>query len=157
MMVRTGLTLLALISAATASAQSAPPAPAVADVEIAGPVLMVTDLERSLKFYQHGIGLVVGTRLPGNPGPGATVTARAGSPAPFLLLRQQSAEAAKSAPIQQGNGLSRVMLVVADSEAVAARLDRAGYAHTPVTDRKVFFVSDPDGYRLEIMQRNSRH
>lgn len=153
-MIRTGLALLALISATTASAQSAPPA--VADVEIAGPVLMVTDLERSLKFYQHGLGLAVGTRLPGNPGPGATVIARAGSPAPFLLLRQQAAETGKSPPIQQGNGLSRVMLVVADSEAVAAQLDRAGYAHTPMSERKVFFVSDPDGYRLEIMQRNSR-
>jgi lactoylglutathione lyase len=118
---------------------------------------MVTDLDRSLKFYQHGLGLVIGTRLPGNPGPGATVTARAGSPAPFLLLRQRAAEVTKSAPIQLGNGLSRVMLVVADSEPVAARLERAGYVHTPISDRKVFFVSDPDGYRLEIMQRNSRH
>lgn len=156
-MTRTVLALLATILATTAYARSADPSGPVAGVEIAGPVLMVTDLERALKFYGDGLGLVTGRRLPANPGPGATVTAHAGSTAPFLLLRQQGADPKKSAPIQQGNGLSRIMLVVPDSAAVAARLDSMGYAHTPLNDGKVFFVSDPDGYRFEIIQANSKH
>jgi lactoylglutathione lyase len=146
-----------LAFATTANAQPAEPPEHTADVEIAGPVLMVTDLERSLKFYAEGLGFAVGARLPGNPGPGVTVTARPGSLAPFLLLRQQEPDAAKSTPIEQGNGFSRIMLVAADSQVVAARLDAAGYAHTPVNEHKVFFVSDPDGYRLEVLQRSSRH
>lgn len=44
-------------------------------IQIAGPVLMVTDLERSLKFYVDGLGLQASTRLPGNPGPGVIVVA----------------------------------------------------------------------------------
>ncbi len=157
-MFRAGLALTAIILTTAAGAQATDPAmPATGAVEIAGPVMMVTDLERSLKFYVDGLGLSLGTRLPGNPGPGATVTARAGSPAPFLLLRQQATDVANAPSIQQGNGLSRVMLVVTDSKSAAARLDKIGYPHTPVNDRNVFFVSDPDGYRFEIMQRNSRH
>ena len=77
LMFRTGLALAAIVLTTTAGAQAADHAmPATEAVEIAGPVMMVTDLERSLKFYVEGLGLSLGTRLPGNPGPGATVTAR---------------------------------------------------------------------------------
>lgn len=92
---------------------------------------MVGDLERSLKFYVDGLGMKVGTRLPGNPGPGATMTSGNGQ-VPFLLIRQAAATASDKPDIQAGNGLSRIMLVVPDSAAAAARLRTAGYAHTAV-------------------------
>ena len=151
------MALMVLMSANANGQPAAPSYPAVADIEIAGQVLMVTDLERSLRFYQRGLGLVVGTKLPGNPGPGATIITRAASRTPFLLLRQQTEDEGRLSPVQPGNSLNRLMLVVADSDAVAARLDGEGYTHTPINDRKIFFVSDPDGYRLEIMQRSSKH
>src|SRR3546814_11120078 len=108
--------------ATTAYARSADPSGPVAGVEIAGPVLMVTDLERALKFYGEGLGLVTGRRLPANPGPGATVTAHAGSAAPFLLLRQQGADPKKSMPIQQGRTEERSVGKEGDSTCRTGRL-----------------------------------
>ncbi|MEO6717708.1 MAG: VOC family protein [Novosphingobium sp.] len=146
---------MAVILTSPVVAQPTPP-PA-SEIEIGGPVLTVTDLDRSLNFYTNILGLHVGTRIPGSPGPGATVTAREGSDAPFLLLRQQAAETGKPAAFQVGTGLSRIMLVVPDVAAAATRLDAKGYAHTPISAHHVFFVNDPDGYRFEIIQRTSRH
>lgn len=45
-------------------------------IEIGGPVLMVTELDRSLNFYIDGLGLQASTRLPGNPGPGVILVAQ---------------------------------------------------------------------------------
>jgi catechol 2,3-dioxygenase-like lactoylglutathione lyase family enzyme len=45
------------------------------------------------------------------------------------------------------------MLSVADAKAVEARLRSAGFAPTVPNARNIFFVTDPDGYRYEIIQR----
>jgi catechol 2,3-dioxygenase-like lactoylglutathione lyase family enzyme len=55
--------------------------------------------------------------------------------------------------VEIGNGLSRVMLSVADAAAVASRLKAAGYAPGAPNAAGIFFVKDPDGYSYEIMQR----
>lgn len=157
---RTSLAIVATIGlslcAGTSVAQDRSADPGAPEVLIAGPVLMVSDLERSLKFYVDGLGMKVARRLPGNPGPGAVVTSGEAA-TPFILLRQQSETAAASVRIDTGSGLSRIMLSVSDVEAVAARLDAAGYAHDPTGKTKIFFVKDPDGYRYEVMARSSRH
>ena len=134
---------------ATASAQT--PAPAAAP-QIAGPVLMVTDLERSLKFYTDGLGLQVASRIPGKPGPGAVLTAPGTMGSPFILLRQRSAETSAMPPVVLGDGLSRIMIRVPDAAQAAARLTAAGFAVPDLAGKRIFFVTDPDGYRYEIMQ-----
>lgn len=139
----------------SAVAQAQPTQLPAVGTAIAGPVLMVSDLEQSLKFYIDGLGMGLARRLPGNPGPGATVTVDGKAPMPFLLLRQIAKEPARSGTIMIGNGLSRVMLLVSDSKAVASRLDAAGYAHGPVNSRGIFFIRDPDGYSYEVMQHTS--
>ncbi|MCX7283597.1 MAG: VOC family protein [Novosphingobium sp.] len=145
------LAVLALVNVPAA----AKPADTTSTIEIAGPVLMVTDLERSLKFYVGALGLQEMRRLPGKPGPGAIIVAPGHSPQPFMLLQQGAPLAEQSPAIDHGNALSRMMLVVADSTAVAERLTAMGFAHEPVNARGIFFVKDPDGYRLEIMQRET--
>lgn len=119
---------------------------------IAGPVLMVNDLNRSLRFYTQGLGMTVGRSLPGKPGPGVTVIAPGGEQFPFVLLRQWGAEARSAPRIEVGNGLSRIMLTVADARALAARLKAAGYAPSEPNSRNIFFVKDPDGYSYEVME-----
>ena len=145
------------LSAISAKAVAADPAETTANaLRIAGPVVMVNDLERSLRFYTQGLGMAVGTRLPGNPGPGVTVVAPGGAPAPFILLRQ-SGPSARSAPaIEVGNGLSRIMLTVANARTTEARLKTAGYSPSAPNSRGIFFVKDPDGYSYEVMEIN-RH
>lgn len=122
------------------------------EISIAGPVLIVTDLERSLRFYTEGLGLEVASRLPGNPGPGATVVAPRSGRSPFVLLRQRQAAPNSAQPIEVGAGLSRIMLSVADAKSVEARLRLAGYAPSQPNNGRIFFVKDPDGYSYEIIQ-----
>lgn len=121
-------------------------------LQISGPVLMVTDLERSLKFYTEGLGMIVASRLPGNPGPGAVLVGPGRRPPPFILLRQRAQEAVASPQIELGNGLSRIMLNVADAAAAAARLKTAGFDVPAPNSRGILFVTDPDGYRYEVIQ-----
>ena len=56
-----------------------------------------------------------------------------------------------------GNGFGRVVLRVSDATALSAQLVAAGYqpgeAHAnSVNHIKVFWVSDPDGYKYEIAE-----
>ena len=101
------LLLAAAAALASAPALSSQPIPKNerAEIEIAGPVLMVTDLERSLKFYVDGLGLQA-TRLPANPGPGVIVVAPGRGPTPFLLIRQSGPDPSAAAPISHGNAFS---------------------------------------------------
>lgn len=119
---------------------------------IVGPVLLVSDLELSLRFYTGGLGLTVFRRLPPGPGPGAVLVAQGTTPPPHILIRQAADAPARAGSLELGAGLSRIMLAVADSSAVAERLRAAGYHPTPLNGAKIFFVTDPDGYRYEVIQ-----
>jgi catechol 2,3-dioxygenase-like lactoylglutathione lyase family enzyme len=145
-----GAVLLALASTASGTETLPTAAP---NLQIAGPVIMVTDLERSVRFYTDGLGLVVGSRLPGKPGPGVTVVAPGEASSPFILLRQRDATVTTQPAIDVGNGLSRIMLSVDDAQALAGRLRSAGYEPSSPNARNIFFVTDPDGYRYEVIQR----
>lgn len=154
----TGLLIAALLTAApiSAFAEEPPGQEAAVEMDIAGPVLMVTDLERSLRFYVDGLGMMVARELSGNPGPGAVLVPTGRTPPPHLLVRQRSQEPSTTPPLDIGNGLSRVMLSVPDSLRLAARLRAAGYAPTAPTAAGIFFVKDPDGYNYEIIPRAHR-
>lgn len=143
--------LLGFAALVPGSGAAQTPAPAAAP-QIAGPVLMVTDLERSIRFYTEGLGLQVASRLPGKPGPGAVLTAPGSARTPFILLRQRSPEVRSAPPLALGDGLSRIMIRVPDAAQAAARLKDAGYSVPDAEGKLIFFVSDPDGYRFEIMQ-----
>jgi catechol 2,3-dioxygenase-like lactoylglutathione lyase family enzyme len=142
--------LLALPAIAPA-VQAQAPAP-VAGPQIAGPVLMVTDLERSIRFYTDGLGLQVASRLSGKPGPGAVLTAPGTVGSPFILLRQRDTAVTATPPLTLGDGLSRIMIRVADAAGAADRLRAAGYSVPDLSGKRIFFVTDPDGYRFELMQ-----
>lgn len=143
--------LLAIAAITPGSGAAQTPAPEVG-TQIAGPVLMVTDLERSIRFYTQGLGLQVASRLSGKPGPGAVLNAPGTARTPFILLRQRSPEVRSVPPLALGDGLSRIMIRVVDAERAADRLRAAGHAVPALDGKRIFFVSDPDGYRYEIMQ-----
>jgi catechol 2,3-dioxygenase-like lactoylglutathione lyase family enzyme len=136
--------------------------PAFADnveqpLQIAGPVLIVENLDRALEFYTHGLGMTIASRLPGNPGPGAVLVADAGQKAPFILLRQREKLASAGPPADVSDRLSRIMLNVGDAAAVSARLKTAGYPAPAPNAKGIFFVTDPDGYRYEVMEAGRKH
>lgn len=128
----TGLALLLCAVPAIASAETTPVTRSEAGTDIVGPVLLVSDLDLSLRFYTEGLDLTVFRRLRPGPGPGAVLVARGRTPPPHILIRQAAATPAKAGSVEHGKGLSRIMLGVANSAAVAKRLRVAGYSPTPL-------------------------
>jgi len=80
-----------------------------------------------------------------------------GGPEQPLILLYKDEAPGKSPPIEHGNGFGRVVLRVSDAMALSAQLVAAGYqvgdAHANSANHmKAFWVSDPDGYKYEIIQ-----
>lgn len=96
--------ILVVSGISTKAAAAEPKETATIAIRIAGPVLIVNDLERSLRFYTRGLGMAVDSRLPGNPGPGVTVVAPGSGAAPFILLRQLAPSARAAPQIDLGDG-----------------------------------------------------
>lgn len=141
-------------------ASAAPQAPAQAPASaMMGTGLRSTDLDRSTRFYTEGLGLTVaGTHQTGMYD--EVVLGFGGSRTPpFILLLKFRSGKTPPARITEG-APEKVILTVADADALAARLKAAGYApsavqHNATAKVKQFFVSDPDGNRFEITERQA--
>ena len=119
-------------------------------------MLRVGDLERSIKFYTAGLGMVVATTLNMSSTTEVIFAFGGGRTQPVILLYKDDTPG-KSPPIDHGNGFGRVMLRVPDAIALAARLSAAGYSigemhANSANHMKVFWVADPDGYKYEITE-----
>jgi lactoylglutathione lyase len=128
--------------------------------ELIHTMIRVLDEERSLAFYralgfeERGRQRVGGDTATviflGLPGDGAKLE---------LTLNDGRTE-----PYEVGEGYGHIALVASDgAEAEVARLaehgiapEREPYAPYP-GGPKIFFVRDPDGYRIEILERNPEH
>lgn len=68
-------------------------------------------------------------------------------------------------PYDLGNGYGHLAFVVDDLDAEHARFEAAGMAPRRLVDfrkddvllARFFFVKDPDGYEIEVMQRHGRY
>lgn len=151
-----GFALAAPACAAPQVSGQAPAKQAAPTIAIAGAGLRTTDLERAVRFYRDGLGLAEVARFQTTEmdeaimgfGPGST------SPPIFLLQRRDGVKE----PLRAGERQDKIILAVADAEALAGRLKAAGYApgkikHDAAHGVKVFWVSDPDGHRFEVTER----
>jgi lactoylglutathione lyase len=68
-------------------------------------------------------------------------------------------------PYTHGGAYGHVAVCVDDIEAEHARVTQLGLAPAPVKQMqhngnplaKFFFITDPDGYKIEVLQRNGRY
>ncbi|MEM7528505.1 MAG: VOC family protein [Pseudomonadota bacterium] len=126
-------------------------------------MIRVLDEQRSLDFYDRAFGLKVADRLDFER---------------FTLVYLRNAEndfeleltvnKGTDEPYDLGNGYGHMAVCVDDLDAEHARFETAGFAPrklvefapggpgTPVI-AKFFFVKDPDGYEIEVMQRAGRY
>jgi catechol 2,3-dioxygenase-like lactoylglutathione lyase family enzyme len=141
---------------------------------IVGPAFYVSDLKRSLTFYREALGMTVSQQFDAT---GAALDAREraqngrlaeGSPNTVLtfgpdptspvimLLRDNSAGAPRK--IEHAHGYARVALRMSNLPAVSARLTAAGFRPGAILGahgtHQVMFVTDPDGYTVELVERN---
>lgn len=160
MMRMIGLLGAALLAATAVPAfAEAPTAPPALVGALIGPALHVGNVERSLRFYVDGLGMRVGIKM-GPPHRRETILGFGGDPtsAGIILLFDETAAAPPA--IAQSNGFDRVVLRMIDLTATAARLRAAGFTSGEIHDvamgYRMMLVTDPDGYKYELVQTPPR-
>ena len=132
----------------------AEPAPPAARLEgVIGPALYVSDPARSLKFYTEGLGMQVRMRF-GPPDRPDMVLGFGMDPteAGIMLITDKEGPIR---PIQHAHGFDRVALRLPNLAAVSERLRKAGFdageIRTVHGSFRMMMISDPDGYRIELI------
>ena len=118
-------------------------------------MIRVVDLERSVAFYKHAFGLEESHRLEFSS---------------FTLLYLREAESGfeieltwnrgQIEPYTHGSGYGHIAFCVDDLKAQHTLLRRLGYAvgdikelAAPTGAARFFFATDPDGYKVEVLER----
>jgi len=123
-------------------------------------MIRVLDEARSVSFYGEAFGLTVADRL---DFPTFTLVYLRNPEADFeveLTINKGTTE-----PYQLGTGYGHIAFVVDDLEAEHARFEKAGFKPRNIVDFKhegallarFFFVEDPDGYKIEVLQKHGRY
>jgi lactoylglutathione lyase len=119
-------------------------------------MIRVLELERSLKFYADALGLREAHRL---DFPDFALVYLRNDDNDFeieLTLNKGRVE-----PYTHGTGYGHIGVVVTDAATTHAALSAKGYEPAPIKEFKrgdellarFFFVQDPDGYKLEVLER----
>ena len=123
-------------------------------------MIRVLDEGRSVDFYDRAFGLKVDTRLDFE---GFTLLYLRNAEADFEL--ELTVNKDRQRPYDLGDGYGHLALVVDDLAAEHARLTDAGFAPRKLVDfapggeviARFFFIADPDGYQIEVLQRQGRY
>lgn len=123
-------------------------------------MIRVLNEERSVAFYREAFGLEVADRLDFD---GFTLVYLSNAESTFeleLTINKDTTE-----PYELGNGYGHLAFSVEDLDAEHARFEAAGFAPRKLVDfqnngqpvARFFFVKDPDGYEIEVLQRAGRY
>jgi len=123
-------------------------------------MVRVLDEERSVAFYKQAFGLEVKDRYPFD---GFTLVYLKNAENDFeieLTVNHDQTEA-----YSHGSGYGHLAVSVDDVDHEHRRIDGLGLEPTPVKEfhrdgalmAKFFFVQDPDGYKVEVLQRHGRY
>ncbi len=123
-------------------------------------MIRVLEEGRSVRFYRTAFGLEVDDRFEFDG---------------FTLLYLRNAEAdieveltvnhGRAEPYNPGDGYGHIAFAVDDLAAEHARFEREGLSPRPLKEMghggkplaRFFFVQDPDGYLIEVLQRRGRY
>jgi lactoylglutathione lyase len=147
-------------AAVAISAASAQPAPQPAGQAVSlpgamvGPALYVSDMNRSLKFYTEVLGMTARMHY-GTPGKSDAIVGFGSDmtqPCIMLLFDRTSSPG----KVEHAHGFDRIALMMADLPAVSAKLRAAGFKPGEIREvhgaaMMMMMVTDPDGYRLELI------
>jgi lactoylglutathione lyase len=122
-------------------------------------MIRVLEEARSVAFYETAFGLRVADRLDFDS---FTLIYMSNDESRFEL--ELTVNKGRTEPYNLGDGYGHLAVSVDDVEAEHARLTKAGLAprnlvdfkNNGVTVAKFFFIADPDGYQIEVLQRGGR-
>ena len=123
-------------------------------------MIRVLDEARSLEFYKTAFGLDVAERLDFE-----TFTLVYLSNAESTFELELTINKGKDEPYDRGNGYGHLAVSVDDVDAEHKRLTEAGLNPRKLVDfapggeviARFFFIADPDGYEIEVLQRGGRY
>jgi lactoylglutathione lyase len=123
-------------------------------------MIRVLDEARSVDFYRRAFGLEIADRLLFD---GFTLIYLRAPEGPFEL--ELTVNHGRTEPYALGDGYGHLAVAVVDLEAEHARMAREGLEPGPIRDMqhagkplaRFFFMTDPDGYRTEVLQRRGRY
>jgi len=123
-------------------------------------MIRVMDEARSVDFYRRAFGMEVADRYGFD---GFTLV--------YLRARESSFEMeltinhGRTDPYELGEGYGHIAFAVEDLSAEHARFTAEGLNPAPIKEfhrdgalmARFFFAQDPDGYRIEVLQRHGRY
>ena len=124
-------------------------------------MIRVIDEERSVDFYRRAFGLEIVNSI--EFADFALVYLADTAESEFEL--ELTINFGRTEPYNIGDGYGHVAVVVDDLEAEHARFTAAGFNPRKLVDFKngdeqiarFFFVADPDGYQIEVIQKAGRY
>lgn len=123
-------------------------------------MIRVLDLERSIAFYRAALGLKPHTTLDFES---FTLVYLRNSEADFEI--ELTLNKGRREPYGHGDGYGHVAFCVDDLASEHRRLTEAGLSPAPIKEffesgvllARFFFIQDPDGYRIEVLERHGRY
>ncbi len=122
-------------------------------------MIRVFDLERSMDFYREAFGLALVERLDFDD---FTLAYLRNAESEFELELTWNHD--QEVPYEHGSGYGHLAVTVDDVEEEHARFEAKGLdprklvsmEHAGKQLARIFFVEDPDGYEIEVIQRAGR-
>lgn len=122
-------------------------------------MIRVLDEARSIAFYEKAFGLRIVDRV---EFPDFTLVYMAGDEVGFEL--ELTINKGRTEPYDLGDGYGHLAVIVDDVQAEHARFSAEGFTLGKLVDfkngdvpvAKFFFATDPDGYKIEVIQKGGR-
>ncbi len=122
-------------------------------------MIRVTDEARSVAFYAAAFGLEIAQRADFDA---FTLIYMRNAASPFEV--ELTVNKDRTEPYDLGSGYGHIAFVVDDLAAEHARMVAAGLAPRDLKEMaragqlfaKFFFIEDPDGYKIEVIERGGR-
>ena len=129
-------------------------------IKLAHSMIRVIEEERSVDYYRRAFGLEVVNRLEFAD---FTLVYMAHELDGFEL--ELTINHGRTEPYNIGDGYGHLAVLVDDLDAEHARLTKLGLAPRKLVDfanagvpvARFFFIADPDGYQIEVIQQGARY
>eukprot|EP00919_Chromeraceae_sp_WS-2016_P041463 GHVR01098826.1.p2 GENE.GHVR01098826.1~~GHVR01098826.1.p2 ORF type:complete len:133 (+),score=26.43 GHVR01098826.1:387-785(+) len=123
-------------------------------------MIRVLDADRSTAFYRQAFGLQIVERIDFPE----FALIYLNDPATGGFELELTVNFGRTEPYDLGDGYGHIAVVVDDLDAEHARLTDAGLAPRKLVDfrndevlvGRFFFIADPDGYQIEVIQQGGR-
>jgi lactoylglutathione lyase len=123
-------------------------------------MIRVLDEARSTEFYREAFGLTPADRFDFDS---FTLVYLRNPEADFEV--ELTVNKGRTEPYELGDGYGHIAFCVDDLDAEHARMKEAGLAPRDIVEfnrdgalmARFFFVQDPDGYKIEVLQKHGRY